>query len=227
VSPTVGWLVGSYRSIHSPAGALMMRTTDGGHTWDSVPFPRKPVLSLSAVSFRDDQHGWVASGDGTAEGQIFQTDNGGQTWTALPLGSAGPFNDIALTDTTHGYAVTTELVDLSQTLLATADGGHTWQHTTLPGPNNLANVFVTGHDQAVALGGPDYPANATIMITTDGGTTWSAVQNTLPTVANASFIGPKGWAVSRGPGPCVFSSGDGGRTWSEVSLIAGATCPTR
>jgi len=90
-SPTVGVAVGS--------GGGIMRTSDGGLTWQSIA---SPVTSfLVAVSFANANYGMIAG----AQGMLLETVDGGLSWTALAAPTTYSFTDIACFGPRHAYVV--------------------------------------------------------------------------------------------------------------------------
>ena len=53
----------------------VLRTTDGGVSWQEAPLPGPSSASAADIAFADQDHGWVA-GD-----RIWETQDGGVTWT--------------------------------------------------------------------------------------------------------------------------------------------------
>ena len=118
VSPRVGWALRE---------TSLMRTTDGGSTWERIAFGY-PVADFAAVSA---QGVWVYGHD--CQGDfctplLLRTDDGGATWTRY----------IVETPTSQNYLTTLQaltFVDMehgwfyhgSQALWSTTDGGVTWQ----------------------------------------------------------------------------------------------------
>ena len=79
-------------------------TTTNRFTWDSVGTSRPAILTLWEAHFLDRSRGYV----GSQNGQIFRTTNSGASW-AMVSDTAGLSGrdviDIALVDSTRGYAV--------------------------------------------------------------------------------------------------------------------------
>ena len=94
---------------------IVIRTTDGGATWVSIPHPSVPWFS--AVRFLDAQTGW-AVGSG---GSILKSTDGGATWVSQISGTTNPLFDINFADANNGWAV-----GAVGTLLHTTNGGATW-----------------------------------------------------------------------------------------------------
>lgn len=75
----MGWAVGD--------NGLVMRTKDGGLTWESrqVPLDCEPMCDkwgqpLESVKFVNEQLGWVV-----ASNQVARTTDGGETWEVMSL----------------------------------------------------------------------------------------------------------------------------------------------
>lgn len=64
--------------------AYILKTTDGGETWEVVYENKTPGMFLDAMEFRDPSNGYVI-GD-PVDGRFFiaKTNNGGKTWLELP-----------------------------------------------------------------------------------------------------------------------------------------------
>jgi photosystem II stability/assembly factor-like uncharacterized protein len=80
-------------------GDVVARSADGGASWTTTTIPQSG--SLLAVAFRDDDTAYAT----TKTGQIFRSDDAGQTWEldARPL-SVG-LGDIVFTSNGIGIAV--------------------------------------------------------------------------------------------------------------------------
>ena len=100
VSDRVAWASGARNTV--------LRTTDGGATWERRPPPVAGADSLDFRSIRatDDRTAFVASaGDGAAgQARIYRTTDGGTTWTLVLADTAkGAFFDaLAFWDASHG-----------------------------------------------------------------------------------------------------------------------------
>jgi photosystem II stability/assembly factor-like uncharacterized protein len=81
ISPTTGFAVAGGRDLSgtpSPAvpylGGAVLATSDGGRSWHPLATPG----NAQTVCFSDPAHGWLG-----ADGMLYRTSNGGQTWTVL------------------------------------------------------------------------------------------------------------------------------------------------
>ena len=73
-SPTEGWAV---------CGTSLRRTTDGGDTWRTVGQPL--TLEVSDLFFFDDRRGLLLGTDARGAWQVWESDDGGETWRDLIL----------------------------------------------------------------------------------------------------------------------------------------------
>jgi hypothetical protein len=112
----------------------LFRTTDGGATWTLIsrttlgnPTTEAGVGDLPngnavvQILFLDAMQGWMGlSSPGV---NLFRSQDGGVTWTAVPVFPPGvPVTSIGFTDAMHGTVVTPEGT------WTTSDGGATWTH---------------------------------------------------------------------------------------------------
>ncbi|MEZ5966098.1 MAG: YCF48-related protein [Planctomycetota bacterium] len=147
-----------------PAGpqfASVLRTTDGGTSWQQVG---PPGASLRGVHFRDANTGWAVGRD------IWRTDDAGQTWTQQ-MRAGAEFTDVDFADANVGWAV-----GFASQVVRTTDGGATWtvQNPHTPAPlTAIEAISVVDGSTAVIAGWNGFFAR-----TTDGGQTWLA--ETIP-----------------------------------------------
>lgn len=71
-----GWLV---RLEPTGSSASLQRTTDGGRTWSR----EQDFAWITGLRFVDPLHGWLG-GDLRGDTGLFETANGGRTWTPVP-----------------------------------------------------------------------------------------------------------------------------------------------
>ncbi len=85
-SATDGWVLGSGTCPSGPCAAIV-RTTDGGSTWTTVPAPAASIVpgggqgapGISRLRFADARNGWAYGPD------LWATHDGGATWTRLTI----------------------------------------------------------------------------------------------------------------------------------------------
>lgn len=204
----LGWTLGTGPTgtfLGIPHEATLYATTDGGQTWHLQPLPSPAAGScptesdiIPQVRFTDPQNGWYVS-------------------QALCTSTTFPFGQLP-----------------SQTFIATTnDGGATWtQHTV---PSTVAQglgglrLQVLSPTQARFEGASTliFPGlNVPVLVSTDdGGASFTAFK--LPfTASDIRFVDAThaiGIASTNG---ALFSSSDGGASWTQVGILPEFTDPT-
>jgi photosystem II stability/assembly factor-like uncharacterized protein len=97
---------------------IIVRSTDSGRTWETMPSPVH--ATLTGITFADRDHGWAAGHDGI----ILHTRDGGLTWTRqfADENPEASFLDIVAVDSRHVVAI-----GAFGLFCTTVDGGHTWE----------------------------------------------------------------------------------------------------
>jgi photosystem II stability/assembly factor-like uncharacterized protein len=122
---------------------------------------------LRGIDFLDAQRGWaVGDGDGGADlGRIYQTLDGGATWTHVHSIADGDLRAVDFVDAQHGW-----VAGGFGKIYATTDGGATWTRQAMPSWAPSYAVWDIAfadaqHGWAVGNGG-------TVYGTSNGGQTW-------------------------------------------------------
>ena len=120
VSAKVAWASG--------ANGTVVRTADGGATWQVRPVPGAEKLDFRDVDAFSDTTAYVLSiGPGEAS-RIFKTIDGGASWVEQ-FRNTDPkafFDAMTFRDVSHGVAFS-DSVDGRFVILRTEDGGATWE----------------------------------------------------------------------------------------------------
>jgi len=227
VSPQVVWASGMHGTV--------LRTTDGGRTWE-----RDTIAGATALDFRaiaatshDVAHA-LSIGDSS---RIYRTTDGGRTWSLRFVSTRkGSFFDaIQFWDATHGIAMS-DPVDGHFLIIATDDGGETWHEMpasgmpgSLPGEGGFAasgTCLIVGGDRDAWLvsGGA---AVARIYHSADRGHTWDVHDTPLRAgvssagIFSAAFRDARHGVISGGDyqqpalrGRNFAVTSDGGITWT-------------
>ncbi|MEU7476130.1 oxidoreductase [Lentzea sp. NPDC042327] len=181
VNGQVAWVSGSKGTV--------LRTTNGGRTWESVAPP-----GTAALDFRDieafDARTAVALSIGEGEtSRIYRTSDGGKTWQE-EFRNTDPkafYDCMAFFDRFRGLALS-DPVDGKFRVLRTWDGGRSWHVNdpkgmpdALPGEFAFAAsgqcVTTAGNHAWIATGGG---AQARVLESRDGGRSWRADEVPLP-----------------------------------------------
>jgi photosystem II stability/assembly factor-like uncharacterized protein len=186
VSETTGWVAGGIEAGFSPASRYILRTTDGGETWQAQlgQLHKNP---LKDVFFADANHGWAVG----EPAEILRTVDGGATWTEqdAPLGS-GQLRSVFFLDPQIGWAVGRD-----GTALHTTNGGVVWQHSDIDTAAELTNVFFADAQNGWAVGG--LANEGVVFRTSDGGESWHSQEVTDAGALTGVFFtdAGSGWAV--------------------------------
>ena len=215
ISPDTGFVCGQYQTI--------LKTTDGGQTWQQKGFAADNTLNGIAFSTRDTGFavGWY--------GSILRTSDCGETWQQLPQPFPAYFTDLCdifFLDSRHGW-----ICGLYHSILRTLDGGVTWDvlsHDMYTEHNYQIIKFLTPDTGFVAGFKYQYDYGALKKIV-DGGLTWNEIQ--IPAeieivsgleiinfkelwIASGDQIGSPNGAATR-----IYHTLDGGLTWMSTDLL--------
>jgi len=232
VSPTVAWASGATGTI--------LRTTDGGSTWQ----PRR-IAGAEKLDFRDidgfsDRVAYVLSiGPGDAS-RIYKTTDGGEHWD-LQLANQDPkifLDSMAFWDHDRGVAFS-DSSDGKFVVFTTMDGGRTWNRVpgdrlppALDGEGAFAgsgtNVAVSGRDR-VWIG----TTAGRVLRSSDAGKTWTISATPVHTdkaagIFSIAFRGASDGIVVGGDfnkldeavDNAAFTA-DGGLTWALSKGVRG------
>ncbi|HET9138277.1 oxidoreductase [Actinophytocola sp.] len=229
ISRQVAWASGS-------AGTVL-RTTDGGRTWQNVSPPGVTDLQFRDIEAFDANTAVILSiGEGEAS-RVYRTSDGGAHWTeSFRNTEPTAFYDcLAFFDRRHGLALS-DPVGGKFRVLSTSDGGRSWAVLPDAGmPAALAGEFAFAasgqciatsgdRDAWIATGGG---AQARVLHSRDRGLTWTASVTPLASSPSAGVFAVafrdrhNGVAVGgdfANPANGVDALGltrDGGRTWAE------------
>jgi photosystem II stability/assembly factor-like uncharacterized protein len=232
VSATTAWVSG-----YTPTEGVVMRTTDGGATWQDVS-----PLGTAGLQFRDieafdaDDAVTMSIGSNPTDFRIYVTHDGGQTWDITFVNSEPTafYDCMTFFDRNRGLALSDPPDGVHFRVIATDDGGMSWHVTGLqmpaaPGEYAFAasGQCLTsdhGHRAWFGTGG----SGASVFRSDDRGVSWTMAPTPMlfgPTagINGLAFDGQeRGIAVGGdftlpAASPDAFArSFDGGSTWSLV-----------
>ena len=225
----------------SGAGSTILRTEDGGLTWQNF------IVSPDSLDFRDidavdAQTAYVMSiGNGPAS-RIYKTTDAGRTWKVqFRNKDEKVFLDaMSFWDANHGIAFG-DSVDKQFYILTTADG-RTWSRvpaTNLPPAQENEGAFAASGTN-IALFGKSYAwigtgaaAKSRVLRTTDGGRTWQVADTPLASgpssgIFSIAFRDAKHGVIAGGDYKKeqeavdnLAVTSDGGVTWTLVKGLSG------
>jgi len=228
VSATVGWASG--------AAGTVLRTADGGTTWQRLTVPGAEALDFRDIDATDARTAHVLSIGNGAASRIYQTSDAGATWTER-FANTDPqafFDAMTFADADHGVAVS-DSVEGRFVILLTGNGGRTWTPVSaaalppaLPGEGAFA-----ASGTSVAMSGPQHLWFATtkgrVVRSTDGGRTWTVHQTPIAAgeatgIFSVAFRDTRhgvvvggNYSQERATGANAAVTSDGGVTWTLVT----------
>jgi photosystem II stability/assembly factor-like uncharacterized protein len=183
-----------------PYGGTLYRTSDGGLSWEAFETP----FSAGDMEFVDEKDGWMMADLGVGAGSmaiaIFQTTDGGATWTRTytndpNIESAGdtlPLGGIKVTmiplDMNSAWVGGVIYSSGSTYLFRTDDGGKTWSQVTMMLPAiaqsselTIEQVkFLSPMQGFLAIRLTSTTQETIIFTTSNGGETWDPAPANLP-----------------------------------------------
>lgn len=160
--------------------SLVMRTEDGGETWQRSLVPSKG--ELFHLDYNGSSNAWIV-GD---EGVILATTDSGISWTIQKSGTRVPLYCVDFRDDEEGYAV-----GKSGTILRTEDGGDTWTKVTTNFPDTFMRVDFADDKNGWIVG-----YRGSILRSSDKGRTWIKQESSTASHLYGLYITKKyGFAV--------------------------------
>lgn len=223
-------------AIGNGEASRIYRTTDGGASWREQFRNRDSAAFYDCFTFLDSQRGVVFGDAAHGRTHILRTTNGGAQWSLLPdasvpapLSGEGAYAASGRCVVHGGERVFVATGGPGSRLFVSDDAGSTFTVRETPfvrsassGTSGLAfrdaNIGIGVAGDMTNLRGDT--ASAVVAVTQDGGRTWSLrTRPPLPGALTGITWVPNAGAetvVAAGFGG-VFSSADGGRSWSTHS----------
>ncbi len=219
-------------------GGTVLRTTDGGRTWQSAAVPAADTLQFRDVHAVNADTAYLLSIGPGAASRIYKTTDAGRTWERqFTSGEPEAFFDcMAFWDEASGLAFS-DAVAGQFIVITTRGGGATWQHVPAehlpparPGGGSFAasGTCVAARGDSAAWIGTGNARRPRVLRTTDRGRTWEAAPAPIDAgegagIASIVFRDARhGLALGGDIGqPAATDSSaartdDGGRTWRLV-----------
>ena len=202
----LGWAVGH--------DAIILRTYDGGETWERVYYAPEEERPLFDVWFRDAEHGFAIG----AYGLLLRTTDGGDTWSSSEVGGKdwteasddfGEWNDfhlnhIARSDTGRLYVAAE-----AGKIYRSDDDGESW--TSLPSPyhGSFFGTLPLENDVLLLFG-----LRGHLYRSENAGESWQRMETSTEAMLTDGVRLKDGTIVVAGLAGTLLVSRDGGRTFT-------------
>ena len=212
-----GWVVGAVSATSTMHGQVLA-TTDGGSTWNNVPYPESSSVAPEGVFFVNPDTGWIVG----KNGYIKKTTDAGLTWLTQSSPVARKLHRVHFASSQVGWITGGWQDGSSFPLLKTTNGGANWQDMSFGSSCYSCEDIWFADSLHGWIVGQDASINPFIQHTTDGGATWAAQTPSLPTgagpVSSVCFPTPLiGWAsvssIYQSPAGSILHTTNGGDSW--------------
>ena len=203
-----GWAVGH--------DAVILRTDDGGATWQLVHHAPEEERPLLDVWFRDERTGFAVG----AYGYFLATEDGGKTWTSRAI-SEDDFHLNALIPA-GAWEPDAERTDKQRLFIAAEagvayrsdDAGETWRELPSPYAGSWFGALALDEDRVLLFG-----LRGRLFHSDDAGETWTQVTTgTNATLTDAVRLPSSDRVLITGLEGALLTSPDGGRSVSFTRL---------
>lgn len=203
ISPTQGWIIGSYNEMEVYDETLL--TTDGGISWTKVRSGNPGSGSvLNDVVFVDSHTGWAVG----RSGRIIKFSYGGLVRTSQTSNTSAYLRTVFFLDANRGW-----VGGENGTLLTTTNGGATWIPRTIANVSNFQSIHFFNASEGWAVSA--YASNG-LYRTHDGGLSWTWAPlstDQTPPLKRVQFLNDSiGFVQSE---KFIHATTDGGITWKK------------
>lgn len=179
---------------------------DAGRSWKARATPVD--RTLTGVAFKDGRTG-VAVGHG---GTVIRTDDGGQTWTHVPLEEAGPESLLGVVNLGGDHFAAYGAFGM---YFDSVDSGKTWQKRMILSEDfdrHISQVLPVGTSLLLVA------ETGTLARSDDGGNTWTALTSPYQGSYFGTLVTRSGAILVFGMRGNVYRTTDFGTTWQKIPL---------
>jgi photosystem II stability/assembly factor-like uncharacterized protein len=209
----LGWAVGH--------DSVVLRTRDGGVTWERVHHAPENERPLLDVWFKDAERGLATS----AYGELLVTTDGGDSWEPRAVRDGDDFHLNQLAAAADGALY---LAAEAGHLYRSDDGGETWVPLPSPYEGSFFGLLPLAEGPVLAFG-----LRGRLFSSADRGRTWTRIETaTEATLLSAIQIGPGRFVIAGMEGTLVWGEGVSGPVRTEQrpdrhAIVALAASPGR
>ena len=188
-----GWAVGH--------DAVILRTADGGTTWQLVHHAPQEERPLLDVWFRDAQNGFAIG----AYGYFLATEDGGDTWVSRVLGK----DDFHLNALAPAGGTRLFIAAEAGVAYRSDDDGATWRELPSPYAGSWFGALALDAERVLLLG-----LRGHLFRSQDGGEGWTEVSTETNATLTSAVRLPSGTILITGLEGTLLTSSDEGRSVS-------------
>jgi len=183
----IGYAKSSYNQ------SRILKTTNGGTSWDTVFTPSPSVQGwISYMHFSDSQNGYAT----VAYDTVYKTTNGGLNWSVINLGGTANLwtSGVWFFNSQTGFIGGGVYPSNSGELFKTTNGGANWQ--LLTNLYAIAKIQFIDNTYGYSLASNNSVGNGRLINTTNGGNNWIVVNNASDSLNGMHFLSTSlGYAV--------------------------------
>jgi photosystem II stability/assembly factor-like uncharacterized protein len=225
LDPQIGWAIALESSGNESAKTYLFRTRNGGKSWERSP--GKPfalcVASdcslVNGLAFVDQLHGWMIGQRSGGDGIVWETSDGGHTVHKLVLPAVTGAASGIYTNRSGRIWIFGE-----NFILSSADEGKSWREALVStgllkkrAELFLESAFILDDGLGWAVGGG---SSGVILGTSDHGGSWHIeLDSGHITIFMDLCFWDDAHGCAVGPSTSLFCTVDGGKTWSEKSVL--------
>ncbi|MBN2468502.1 MAG: hypothetical protein JXD19_10165 [Deltaproteobacteria bacterium] len=189
-----GWAVGH--------DAIILRTRNGGETWERVYYRPQEETPLLDVLFVDAQKGFAVG----AYGLFLATDDGGDAWESRSIGN----DDFHLNAVVRSGNGSLFIAAESGMIYRSDDGGETWVELESPYRGSFFGALPLAGDSVLILG-----LRGHLLRSDDKGENWEPVETGTEAMLTGGVFSDEGTIVVGGLEGTLLISSDGGRSFTH------------
>ncbi|MCF8262906.1 MAG: T9SS type A sorting domain-containing protein [Melioribacteraceae bacterium] len=190
-SNIIGYSVVDDDLIFACGTNVVLKSTDGGASWDYVTNPTEASKDLNSIAFVDANIGYT----GGKTNIVYRTTDGGASWDSV-YNAAGTVRDLKVWD------ALTFMVIGDGGIQKTTDGGATFATIDYPEGEKMWRSYFMDDNNGLAVG-----QNGLVILTTDGGNNWTKQESGSTSKLRGVFMFNGGTAVVTGQGDEVITTG--------------------
>lgn len=219
---------------YSAASPLFI-SSDYGTTWENIDEDVENNMrnSWTSVDVSNNGQKMVAASEYTVdldsffedEGQIFISQNAGDTWSNISPNDAENWHTVAVSG--DGTTIAAIATDETGKLYTSTNGGSTWQTSVVPNVNHWESLSISDDGDTVLVGGENNTtASPFVYISENTGSTWNDITPTSGGMGystktalsdDGSKIVTSVYGYNSGEYDKVYLSNNKGANWTDIS----------